>query len=534
MNINYMKNLEQIIVENLIRFRPKNLDSSELKKFLTEQDLDFVERWKNEKAAIDLFRKWESEVANDGRTKLVKANGYKDVTGEPIIVPVSFWNNFVTIDSMNNADQVKKQLDDVLTVLQQQGVNLEDPTINIKIVSRATSPVASTAPSSKENTGKKRIDHDYNGLLKFDANGNVTPESKAAFAEKQKADPQWGNKILAQKRGDAAANYIKAKGIKANITIVPEINAPRREFVISAKVAGKEKYIAPLKLPDMTTKIILNAEWVVTELWSMGDKIPVTIPTFYYRIEWSNTNGQSGWAMTQDKNNSPGELNDSRWMRKQELEIVAKTGTGPPVARNRNPLQANHSSNFAGSPGEAQTYRKTIFMAGSGYFAGQGAVSNVLWDLSNGASKLVSQITGFNLGSWLSSTSATMGATSDISIEYPGQIYSLFGRKLASAERINGMNADSKPYYGDLAKAKAAAPGTKVSIEKTINLQELAAAAAASGYKGVSAELSTDPKFWSEAAWFDSTVTPPTYGIDLKQNPKFFEGATFSKTPINK
>jgi len=545
-----MKNLHNTIVENLMRFSPKNLDVNQLKKFLTEQDIDYIERWKTEKAALDAFRQWETAVQNEGRTKLVKTNAYKDVTNDPTIVPVFFWNNFVTIDSMKNADTVKQQIDAALEKLTQQGVNLQDPSINISIISRASQAPASTGPNKDDNTGKKRIDHDYNGLLKFDAAGNVTPESKAAFVAKQKSDPQFGNKILAQKRGDAAANYIKSKGIKANITITPEIHPTDRSFIINAQVAGKEKYIAPISLPDMEIKIKLVAEWVVAPVWSMRDQEVAVFPKFYYSVNWKSTNGLGGSVVTMDDNNSGDNLNNSRWMQKKELEIVAKTGTGPDVARNRNPLQANKSSNFAGAAGEAQIDRRDNFLLGTGHFA-----SKWIWEhVTNGASKTISELTGFNLGSWLSSTAATLGVTKDVAVE-TGQnmIHKFYGKLLLTPEQKLNAEKDPKALasyekygmgiadlkkdleaYGDLNKIKSAAPGTKVSIEKTINLQDLATAMVAAGVPGVSAELSTDPKFWSEAAWFDSTVTPPKYGISLKENPNFFAGATFNKTPINK
>ena len=514
-----MKNLHNTIVENFIRFSPKNLDVNQLKKFLMEQDINYIERWKNEKAAMDAFRKWESEVRNEGRTKLVKTNAYKDVTNDPTIVPVSFWNNFVTIDSMTNADAVKQQIDAALEKLTQQGVNLEDPTINISIISRASQAPASTDPNPNDNTGKKRIDHDYNGLLKFDANGNVTPQSKAAFAEKQKSDTQFGNKILAQKRGDAAANYIKTKGIKANITVTPEIHPTDRSFIINAQVAGKEKYIAPITLPDMQIKIKLVAEWVVGEVWSLTGGKPVAVfPKFYYSVNWTSTNGQGGSIITMDDNNSGDNLNNSRWMRKAELVKVA---AGKATSGNdRNPLQANKSSNFAGSAGEAQNDRRNNFLLGTGHFAGN-AGSYVWEQLTNGASKVVSQITGFDMAQWLNSTSNTVGVTGDISVQTSQSTMHQFFAKLAT-----------KPE--EIQKAQSSIGSTKAVFEKTINLQQLAAAAAAAGIQNVSAEISTDPKFWTGAAWFDSTVTPPTYGISLKENPNFFAGATFNKTPIGK
>lgn len=530
-----MKNLQNTIVENLMRFRPKNVNTESLKRFLTEQD-DFIRRWEQQRDAKALFDKWESEVRNEGRVKLVKTNAYRDVTNKEINIPVSFWNNFVTIDSMTNAADVKTKIDQALEALKEQGVNLEDPTINIKIVSRASKAIASTGPNKNDNTGKKRIDHDYNGLLKFDAAGNITPAAQAEFDAKQKTDPQWGNKILAQKRGDAAANYIKSKGIKANITVLPEIHPTERSFIITAQAVGQEKYIAPMSLPDMTIKMTLKAEWTVSKLWSMAGNNPVgTFPTFYYRIEWTNSNNAAGSVMTQDDNNSGNNENNSRWMRKSELLTVAKTGKGSAVSPERNPLQANKSSNFAGAAGESQNDRRDNFLAGTGHFANK-SVTNYVWgELTNGASKLVSQATGFNLSSWLSSTSATMGVTSDADVQI-GQFEgrSFFGKLLATTDEINRMDAEAKSYYGDLAKAQSAAAGTKVAIEKTINLQEFAAAAAAAGIQGVSAEMSTDPKFWTEAAWFDATVNPATFGISLKENKNFFAGATFSKSPINK
>ena len=507
-----MKNLHNTIVENFMRFSPKNLDVNQLKKFLTEQDINYIERWKTEKEALDNFRKWESAVRNEGRVKLVKTNAYKDVTEEPERVQVSFWNNFVTIDSMTNPDVVKQEIDAVLEKLTQQGVDLQNPAINISIISRATPEVASTMPSSREKTGKKRIDHDYNGLLKFDANGNITPASKAEFDKKQQADQQWGNKILAQKRGEAASNYIKSKGIKANITVTPEINAERREFVINAQVAGKEKYIAPITLPDMEIKIKLVAEWVVSGIWSMTGNKPVAVfPKFYYSVNWTATNGMAGSIITMDDNNSGNNLNNSRWMQKNELFNLKW---------DRNPLQANKSSNYAGTFGDAQNDSRTNFLLGTGHFAGY-AASSVWEQLTNGASKTVSQLSGFNMKQWLTSTSNTVGVTKDINVQTSSSsFHSFYGRLLTTAEEVQ--------------KAQSAVGSTKVLFEKTIKLQDLATAAAAAGVANVSGEMSTDPKFWTGAAWYDSTVTPARYGMSLKENPNFFVGATFNKTPIGK
>jgi hypothetical protein len=521
-----MKNLEKTIVENFMRFYPKNLDTNLLKKFLTEQD-DFIRRWENEKAAMDAFRAWETTLANEGRTKLVKTNAYKDVLGDPAIVPVSFWNNFVTIDSMTNADAVKQQIDAVLEKLTQQGVNLEDPSLNIDIISRATAPPASVAPSSKENTGKKQIDHNYNGLLKFDANGNVTPESKAAFDAKQKTDPQWGNKILAQKRGDAAAEYIKSKGIKAKVTVKPEINAERREFVITAKVAGKEKYIAPLLMPDMTIKLTVKAEWIVSGVASMLKKSTALMPKFFYMIEWQ-TNDKvrpfGGSIKTQEDGRAGmGDTGNSSWMRKKELFTIAsgkQLSYSASTGGYRNPLQANKSSNYAGTAGDKQNDAILNYLLGTGHFGGNGAY--VSWnELQNGASKLSAAATGFNFASWLTSTSNALKITSDVQVEISnGYGEAFYGRELTTPEEIQ--------------QAQAAVASTKINIEKTINLRDLAAAAAAAGIGNVSAEVSTDPKFWSGAGWYDATVTPPKYGISLKENPNFFADATFSKTSINK
>jgi hypothetical protein len=523
-----MKNLEKTLVENLMRFYPKNLDPNLLKKFLTEQD-DYIRRWENEKAALDAFRAWETAVRSEGRVKLIKTNAYKDATGEPKTVLVSFWNNFVTIDSMTDSNSVKQEIDNVLAQLQQQGVNLEDPTLKIDIISRASQAPASVAPSSRDNTGKKRIDHDYNGLLKFDANGNVTPESKAAFDAKQKTDPQWGNKILAQKRGDAAANYIKSKGVKSKITITPEIHPTERSFIITAKVAGKEKYVAPLNLPDMQIKMVLKAEWIVSGVSSMTQRRTALMPKFYYRVEWQTTgdkmSSQGGSIRTEEDNTSSlGDEGFSRWMKKREFAALAAGRPAQSYSRegnDRNPLQANKSGGYGDNVfGRAQSDAIRNYMLGTGHF-GPKSINQVWIQLTNGASKLVAAATGFTFSQWFTSTSAALGVTGDVNVETtPSTGNSFYGRELTTDAEIK--------------EAQAKVASTNISIEKTITLQELADAAVKGGISDVSVEISKAPNFWTGAAWYDATVTPPTYGISLKENPNFFADATFNTTPINK
>jgi hypothetical protein len=506
-----MKNLEKTLLENILRFGAKNLNTELIKPLLYEQT-DYVLRWEQEKAAADAFRAWENENRDSGRVKLVKTNGYKPAMSREIIVPATFWNNFVTIDSMTNSAEIKQQIDQVLETLQQQGANLDDPTLDINIISRATSPVASITPNPKDNTGKKQIDHNYNGLLKFDANGNVTPESKAAFDAKQKTDPQWGNKILAQKRGDAAANYIKSKGIKAKVTVVPEINADRREFVITARTIGKEKFVAPLNAPDIKLTLKIGATWVVSPAKNIGGAASAYIlPLFTYYGSLTTSTGVKIDFRVEDTNKGGYNADNDglRWLRKQELYKMT-------TSYERNPLYARGGNGDGTEGGQ----RIRAFFGGCGYFD-QRSASYVVELITQGAGKLISTMTGFNAIEWLNQSSKIVDVTKDVSF---------------NIEQFRGID-----FYGKLitpeevAKYQQLCSQTSKTVEQTYNLQQLASAAAASGIAPVSTEISKYPKFWTNAEWMDATTTPVTSGSNLVKNIGFFQGIDqFNTSPINK
>jgi len=159
-------------------------------------------------------------------------------------------------------------------------------------------------------------------------------------------------------------------------------------------------------------------------------------------------------------------------------------------------------------------------MLGTGHF-GPKSINQVWIQLTNGASKLVAAATGFTFSQWFTSTSAALGVTGDVNVETtPSTGNSFYGRELTTDAEIK--------------EAQAKVASTNISIEKTITLQELADAAVKGGISDVSVELSKAPNFWTGAAWYDATVTPPKYGISLKENPNFFADAQFNTTPINK
>ena len=239
-------NFEKILAENLIRFGVKNLDITQLRRFLTEQDqASLIQALKDEGETYKMFRAWEQQTS--GLVKLVKTFGYRTIAPEQKDVTVPFFNNFVTIDQGSpNPAAMKLEIDKVLDELKQLGANLTSPSTTIDIISTATeAPAGANIDKAAGAAGRKIIDHDYAGLIKFAANGTVTPESKTAFDAKQKSDLQWGNKILAQKRGESAKAYIESKGVKAKVTIIPKIVpvSEGRKFQIVAKVKGQEKFI---------------------------------------------------------------------------------------------------------------------------------------------------------------------------------------------------------------------------------------------------------------------------------------------------
>ena len=508
-----MSTFEKTLLENLIRFSPKNLSINAIKPLLWEQ-ADYVERWKTDTAVKAAFTQWESEIRNSGAVKLVKTNEFKPIANDPEIIPATFWNNFVTIDSgMANPDALKQEIDDSIAKLQAQGANLQDPNLIITIDSMATKWVASAAPNPKDNTGKARIDHDYNGLLKFAANGAVTPESKAALDVKQQKDLQYGNLILAQKRGDSAAAYIRSKGIKAKIQVNPIINAPTRGFVIKAQVIGKEKFVAPLILPDIKLTLKVGAAWTVVPLKQAGGQASAFIyPTFTYYGTLTTTTGVSITFKVEDTNKGGYSADNTglRWLTGGELLKMATYNQ-----TERNPLFAR-SGQGDGANGD----RLRTFFAGCGHFDAK-AANLVVELITQGAGKLVTALTQFNAINWLKTTSKTVGVTKDASYDLEQNRGVNFWGKLISKEEVS-------QYTGLTA-------GTAKYVEQTFNLQQLAAAAVASGITPASEAPSIDVRYWTTAGWFDATTNPSTYGTGLAKNPGFFQDIRqFNMTPITK
>jgi hypothetical protein len=517
-----MKTFEQTLLENLIRFQPKNINTNIFRKFLLEQDgMDFVRNWEYDNAVRAEKNKWETEVRNTGANKLVKMFGYNKVTSEDLKVSATFWNNFVTLDGgAPNADAVKKQMDNVLNMLQQQGANLQDPKVEITIQATATAPPASIYPAKNDNTGKTKIDHDYNGLLKFDANGKVTPESAAKFKEKQTADDQWGNDILARKRAESVANYIKSKGIKANIKVLPPLlKQPKREFIISARTVGTEKFIAPMTSPDIQITINLGVGYQLTNPYGgqmLNKDYPVygnVLPTFGYTIQ-IKTPGVAGRTLSAKSANIG-------WLTTREAYMLShpdqsKNAGTEPIAW-RNPLRAKIGS-------EDQKFDPaSIFLGGCGYFTYSAA--RAIIDESgilNGASAIVKNLINWDYTSWLKQSNQALGIKGDINILFSSN----------SGESCMGKIIESTE---DLAKVKSTIPSLTQRFSKTFNLSELAQAAAAAGVKGVSPTFSTDLEYWQSAAWLDTTTTPATYGLSVSKNPNFFKDVQkVVQTPLEK
>jgi hypothetical protein len=508
-----MSTFEKTLLENLIRFSPKNLSIDTIKPLLWEQ-ADYVERWKTDTAVKAAFTQWENEISRTGAVKLVKTNEFKPVINDPVEIPATFWNNFVTIDGgMANPNELKQEIDRAIANLQTQGANLQDPNLIITIDSMATESGASVTPNTEDNTGKSRIDHDYNGLLKFAANGVVTPESKAAFDANQQKDLQFGNKILAQKRGDSAAAYIRSKGIKAKIQVNPIIKAQTRGFVIKAQVIGKEKFVAPLVLPDIKLTLKVGATWKVMPATQLGGQSSAYIfPEFTYYGTLTTSTGVNIKFNVEDPNKGGQNANDTglRWLTGGELLKMSTYNQ-----TERNPLFAR-SGQGDGANGD----RLRTFFAGCGHFDARSA--NLVVELiTQGAGKLIASLTQFNAINWLKTTSKSVGVTKDASYDLEQNRGVNFWGKLISKEEVSR-------YTGLTA-------GTAKYVEQTFNLQQLAAAAVASGITPASEAPSIDVRYWTTAGWFDATTNPSTYGINLTKNPGFFQDIRqFNMTPITK
>jgi len=259
-------NLERILAENLLRFGGKNINKQLfVYKYLLEQGDKQAAAIALLKAQGDAYREfeaWQSKVGGSYKNViLTKTQEFIPINPEPETLEDEFYNNFVTMEKgVKNPKALQTELDNLITKLTEQGakLNVPDGKTIIEIVSTATPSPASTAPRPGDFPGStvpashKKLDHDYGGNLKYDANGKPTPES----VEWAKTN---GNEYLATARGEAVKKYLESKLIQATIVVVPLTGQEFRQFLITAKQEGTEKVITPIGTPDIKWSVSYTA-----------------------------------------------------------------------------------------------------------------------------------------------------------------------------------------------------------------------------------------------------------------------------------
>jgi hypothetical protein len=486
-------NFEKILAENLLRFGVKNLDMTQLRRFLTEQDqASLIQALKDQGEAYKMFRAWEQQTS--GLVKLVKTFGYRTIEPRIQTVTVPFFNNFVTIDQgSSNPAAMKAAIDTVLAELQQAGANLDSPTTTIDIISTATQPPAgANIDKAAAAAGRKTIDHNY----------GISGDIKTALGDRQKSDPQWGNKILAQKRGESAKAYIVSKGIKAKINVIVKIEQLERMFQIVAKVTGQEKFVMPIDTP--TPKVTLTFSMAPTLVSQAASGVSgggvelynVNVPAL--RVRWditsnfgvkgSNTTVQAraganrGWVV------GSGIGHAKNW--------EAGTKPGDYYSGGGNPFYAMSGEEVAGiSPFPSQAnlnMQPEVFLSSIGHFTNKQA-RQLLWEMWSAVSPIGSKLLGIDIAGQCAAYAAYLKQNG---VTGAGDI--LPRNALAS------FKVDSKKF--------------EIPVKTVeVTLDQLVAAV------GGSPELSTNVQYWGQAVYYDSTVTPPTYGSIVK-NPTFFDG----------
>lgn len=491
-------NFEKILAENMIRYGVKNVDILEFsRKFLTEQSqADLIQKIKDNNDAYKQYLNWQTD--NSGRIKVVKTFGYRTIEPRIKDVTVPFFNNFVTIDqgSPKPAD-MKAAIDNVLDELKQAGANLDSPETIIDIISTATdAPAGVNIDNAAKAAGRKQLDHDY-GLS---SSGDI----KTALAVKQKSDQQWGNKILAQKRGESAKAYIESKGIKAKIIITTKIVPIKqgRYFQIVAKIQGSEKYILPVKVPPFQITLNLTIE----------------------KSSMSQTRlGQYG--------DTPNQMYTFEPVLKVDSSVTTNFGI---FGSNTNFAGSNTATSLAGIlPSTGTTYtgeawKNRIDPEQGGIFTNPFSIHSIG---HLGGNKTAEEFSGMTpqliLGGIGRFTPAAANAIIRVQLRVPTSPLwiAMHGQNFASA--ITNWQTQCKgirPFkQGDANHKKYDAVSfPKIQISKTFNIADLARAAKAIGLDA-SEQISMDVKYWTEAAYFDATKTPPpaNYGL-IKTNPTFF------------
>jgi hypothetical protein len=268
-----------------------------------------------------------------------------------------------------------------------------------------------------------------------------------------------------------------------------------------------------LILPDIKLTLKVGATWKVAPLQQAGGQASAFIyPSFTYYGTLTTSTNVSITFKVEDTNKGGYSADDTglRWLTGGELFKMATYNQ-----TERNPLFAR-SGQGDGANGD----RLRTFFAGCGHFDAKSA--NLVVELiTQGAGKLIASLTKFNAINWLKTTSKTVGVTKDASYNLEQNRGVNFWGKLISKQEVSqytGLTANTATY-----------------VEQTYNLQQLAAAAVASGIAPASESPSIDVRYWTTAGWFDATTNPPVYGINLAKNPGFFQGIQqFNMTPITK
>ena len=269
--------MSKLLVENLLRFGAKGLTKSKVFKYLTEQGpAEYIESWRKREATANAISRAFRKIRNKGASIFIKSKELVPVTESPEGVTINFYNNFVTIDNGTpNPQQAKAAIDAVIEKFKQAGADLDDAATTITIRSGATSAKASAGVGQDgARAGKKQIDHRYN--LPGD-------NWKTVFARNQANDDQYGNKILARLRGENVKKYMQSQGVKANIKVVPEINASQRFINIEGTTLGNQTVVTLTSLPKITVDIARSITLkVITQNSPEGKSLAGSSGDFYF------------------------------------------------------------------------------------------------------------------------------------------------------------------------------------------------------------------------------------------------------------
>ena len=572
--------LNEILAKNLLRFNTKNINYEQFaRKFiniLNEQGpknadvLAGIQRMKDNIERAQAYQAWKTNLPL-GATVLFKTAEYVPMPIDPKVVEDVFYSNFVTLEKgLSNPDATKAKLKNVIEMLKQQGLDLTNPKMSIKIESTATELPAGTRPRSKDFPGGKvpsdrlKLDHNYGGKLIYDQSGIPT----AASVDWAKTNNQ-GNYFLAEQRGQGVKKYFESIGVTCPIvvtsTIVP--NTQKRRFIITGMQEGTEKVISPIETPEIELTVGLTAKIGFSTGLTSGNTIvggvgnrkddydsfqagkaerakfdqsmqqwqlanrrdgverPWRDQAAYDAMLARQARGQSmtpylylelggGFTVLDSTNNRKRlqfELQDSEDSRSNSIALrldqaIQIIGQQKVRATGINRVEMNDSDSMGSIPNS---------LGCTGNFT-NGGIGSMLNASQTVGSKLLDVILGKSFNAWLS------GVVS----------------KMPKQRATTGDGEDGDPQKAINAQWASLA-SDEFSADAALNFKQLIAACVTAGVTGVAAQKQTDISYWRPGMtfYYDETgkgegarAWDADYGaLNAKTAPKFFAGAKFSE-----